>query len=101
MVDKPNNKFNPMLAIGFIVAFLFLSIGIFTLIADTGISLSERYQLGMLKIVMSVLGMIGGIILSIVASVKNRKRYICSLCGTKAQTHDDKFCRVCGTSLPK
>ncbi len=101
MTDKSNHKANPMLTIGFIIVFLFLSIGIFTPVAGLGASLSERYELGMLKIVMGTLGMVGGITLSIVASVKNRKQHTCSLCGAKAQTRDDKFCRACGTSLSK
>lgn len=100
-VDKKPNKAKPVLVIGFIVVVIILSIGIFTPQATPEMSSMEVYELGMVRMMSGILGVIGMIVIMIFTFGNIKRRSACTACGTIALSVNDKFCRTCGLSLEK
>lgn len=102
MNKKPQRKkADPVLMIGYIMIAIFMVIGFLTPKGNTTASPIIAFDLDMVRLVANILGLIVVIVLFIYWMNQIRKLRICPSCGTKAQSSDDKFCRVCGAHFSK
>jgi hypothetical protein len=102
MNKKPyRRKTDPILIIGYIIIAIFMAIGFLSPRGDPEVSPMRAFELDMVRLIADILGLVGVMILFIYAIIQVRKQYACPSCGAKAQSKDDKFCRVCGAPFPK
>jgi len=94
-------KVDPILIIGYMIIAIFMAIGFLSPKGTTAVSPMAAFELDMVRLVADVLGLIGVVILLIYALIQIRKQSICPSCGTKAQSRNDQFCRVCGAPFSK
>ena len=99
---KADGKLNPIFVMG-VVAFVIVcgisNLWAISITPDKGPSL--MIQAGLIKIVSGTIGIIILVAWMLILMPRIMKRGVCPTCGAKSSDASDRFCRVCGSTLPK
>lgn len=99
MKNKLSKKIDPVLVVGYIVVILIHLIGYLVSRTTPGMSPLEVNQLGTVKIVSGILGIISIIAMYIITVRRTGNQIKCPSCGVEAKSTSDKICHACGASL--
>jgi len=97
--NKPAKKFDWVLITGYVVVVLIHLIGYLVTRTTADMSPIEVAQLGITKVVSSLIGIISIIAMFIITVIRTKNQRKCPSCGAKAQSAGDQKCQACGTLL--